>query len=100
MHLSHIHCIPAVFPIKIPEPQKLIIIWQLDIISDPRWHNFRPQQVLIDKSMQSTEPECLIPLILGVKLFLLVTVANLVLCHYVQKAAHSGLAQSLFERLV
>ncbi|CAL5419533.1 unnamed protein product [Camellia sinensis] len=34
---------------------------------DPRLANFRFRQVLIDESTQATEPECLIPLVLGVK---------------------------------
>ncbi|KAG2637103.1 hypothetical protein PVAP13_2NG499900 [Panicum virgatum] len=34
---------------------------------DPRLSNFRFRQVLIDESTQATEPECLIPLVLGVK---------------------------------
>ncbi|XP_074382490.1 regulator of nonsense transcripts 1 homolog [Apium graveolens] len=34
---------------------------------DPRLANFRFRQVLIDVSTQSTEPECLVPLVLGVK---------------------------------
>ncbi|PPR96553.1 hypothetical protein GOBAR_AA24106 [Gossypium barbadense] len=35
--------------------------------ADPRLANFRFRQVLIDESTQATEPECLIPLVLGVK---------------------------------
>ena len=34
---------------------------------DPRLANFRFRQVLIDESTQSTEPECVIPLVLGAK---------------------------------
>jgi regulator of nonsense transcripts 1 len=34
---------------------------------DPRLSNFRFRQVLIDESTQATEPECLIPLVLGAK---------------------------------
>ena len=34
---------------------------------DPRLANFRFRQVLMDESTQATEPECLIPLIMGAK---------------------------------
>jgi hypothetical protein len=34
---------------------------------DPKLSNFRFRQVLIDESTQATEPECLIPLVLGAK---------------------------------
>lgn len=34
---------------------------------DPRLSNFRFRQVLIDESTQATEPESLIPLVLGAK---------------------------------
>ncbi|KAL8088976.1 regulator of nonsense transcripts 1 homolog [Apium graveolens] len=68
---------------------------------DPRLANFRFRQVLIDESTQSTEPECLIPLVLGVKQVVLVgdhcQLGPVIMC---KKAARAGLAQSLFERLV
>ncbi|KAJ3678718.1 hypothetical protein LUZ60_002521 [Juncus effusus] len=68
---------------------------------DPRLSNFRFRQVLIDESTQSTEPECLIPLVLGVKQAVLVgdhcQLGPVIMC---KKAARAGLAQSLFERLV
>ncbi|KAL1829994.1 hypothetical protein ACET3Z_008406 [Daucus carota] len=68
---------------------------------DPRLSNFRFRQVLIDESTQSTEPECLIPLVLGVKQVVLVgdhcQLGPVIMC---KKAARAGLAQSLFERLV
>ncbi|CAA0838073.1 Regulator of nonsense transcripts 1 homolog [Striga hermonthica] len=68
---------------------------------DPRLANFRFRQVLIDESTQSTEPECLIPLVLGVKQVILVgdhcQLGPVIMC---KKAARAGLAQSLFERLV
>lgn len=68
---------------------------------DPRLANFRFRQVLIDESTQSTEPECLIPLVLGAKQVVLVgdhcQLGPVIMC---KKAARAGLAQSLFERLV
>ncbi|WOK98706.1 regulator of nonsense transcripts [Canna indica] len=68
---------------------------------DPRLENFRFRQVLIDESTQATEPECLIPLVLGVKQVVLVgdhcQLGPVIMC---KKAARAGLAQSLFERLV
>ncbi|KAG8080500.1 hypothetical protein GUJ93_ZPchr0007g6178 [Zizania palustris] len=68
---------------------------------NPRLSNFRFRQVLIDESTQATEPECLIPLVLGVKQVVLVgdhcQLGPVIMC---KKAARAGLAQSLFERLV
>ncbi|XP_048229748.1 regulator of nonsense transcripts 1 homolog isoform X2 [Ricinus communis] len=68
---------------------------------DPRLANFRFRQVLIDESTQATEPECLIPLVLGAKQVILVgdhcQLGPVIMC---KKAARAGLAQSLFERLV
>ncbi|KAI4311607.1 hypothetical protein MLD38_036490 [Melastoma candidum] len=68
---------------------------------DPRLANFRFRQVLIDESTQATEPECLIPLVLGAKQIVLVgdhcQLGPVIMC---KKAARAGLAQSLFERLV
>ncbi|MBA0768245.1 hypothetical protein Gotri_017062 [Gossypium trilobum] len=68
---------------------------------DPRLANFRFRQVLIDESTQATEPECLIPLVLGVKQVVLVgdhcQLGPVIMC---KKGARAGLAQSLFERLI
>ncbi|KAH9539277.1 hypothetical protein CY35_15G049600 [Sphagnum magellanicum] len=68
---------------------------------DPRLANFRFRQVLIDESTQATEPECLIPLVMGAKQLVLVgdhcQLGPVIMC---KKAARAGLAQSLFERLV
>ncbi|CAI5994052.1 unnamed protein product [Closterium sp. NIES-64] len=68
---------------------------------DPRLSNFRFRQVLIDESTQATEPECLIPLVMGAKQVVLVgdhcQLGPVIMC---KKAARAGLAQSLFERLV
>ncbi|KAG1668439.1 hypothetical protein FOA52_015969 [Chlamydomonas sp. UWO 241] len=67
---------------------------------DPRLQNFRFQQVLIDESTQATEPEVLIPMMLGAKQVVLVgdhcQLPPVIMC---KKAAEAGLCQSLFERL-
>ncbi|RUS20188.1 AAA domain-containing protein, partial [Endogone sp. FLAS-F59071] len=68
---------------------------------DPRLSKFKFRTVLIDEATQSTEPECMIPLVLGCKQAVLVgdhqqlgpVIMN-------KKAARAGLCQSLFERLV
>jgi len=68
---------------------------------DPRLANFTFRQILIDESTQATEPECLLPLVLGVKQVILVgdhcQLGPVIMC---KKAARAGLSQSLFERLV
>jgi len=68
---------------------------------DPRLMNFRFRQVLIDESTQATEPECLLPLVLGAKQVILVgdhcQLGPVIMC---KKAARAGLSQSLFERLI
>jgi regulator of nonsense transcripts 1 len=68
---------------------------------DPRLNKFKFRTVLIDEATQSTEPESMIPLVLGCKQVVLVgdhqqlgpVIMN-------KKAAKAGLSQSLFERLV
>lgn len=68
---------------------------------DPRLANLKFRTVLIDEATQATEPECMIPLVLGCKQAVLVgdhqqlppVIMN-------KKAARAGLSQSLFERLV
>eukprot|EP00397_Hematodinium_sp_SG-2012_P000957 GEMP01000958.1.p1 GENE.GEMP01000958.1~~GEMP01000958.1.p1 ORF type:complete len:998 (+),score=225.65 GEMP01000958.1:73-3066(+) len=68
---------------------------------DPRLANFRFKQVLVDESTQATEPECLIPIMMGAKQIILVgdhcQLGPVIMC---KKAAKAGLHQSLFERLV
>ncbi len=57
--------------------------------------------VLIDESAQATEPECLIPLMVGCRQVVLVgdqrQLGPVITC---KEAAKAGLTQSLFERLV
>ena len=68
---------------------------------DPRLSKFKFQSVLIDESMQATEPECMVPVLLGAKQLILVgdhcQLGPVVMC---KEAAKAGLSQSLFERLV
>lgn len=68
---------------------------------DPRINAMRFRQVLIDEATQATEPECLIPAVLGAKQLVLVgdhcQLGPVVMC---KKAAKAGLGQSLFERMV
>ena len=68
---------------------------------DPRLRKMKFKHVLIDESTQSTEPECLIPLVMNCKQAILVgdhcQLGPVIMC---KKAAKAGLVQSLFERLV
>lgn len=68
---------------------------------DPRLSRMRFSCVLIDEAMQSTEPECMVPVVMGAKQLVLVgdhcQLGPVVMC---KKAAGAGLSQSLFERLV
>lgn len=68
---------------------------------DPRLSKFKFQSVLIDESMQATEPECMVPVVLGARQLILVgdhcQLGPVVMC---KEAAKAGLSQSLFERLV
>ncbi|KMU86141.1 DNA-binding protein SMUBP-2 [Coccidioides immitis H538.4] len=68
---------------------------------DPRLAKFKFRTVLIDESTQSSEPECMIPLVMGCKQVVLVG-DHLQLGPVImnKKAAKAGLNQSLFERLV
>ncbi|OLY77861.1 Regulator of nonsense transcripts 1 [Smittium mucronatum] len=68
---------------------------------DPRLSKFRFRTVLVDESTQASEPEALIPLVLGAKQVILVgdhqqlgpVIMN-------KKSSAAGLSQSLFERLI
>ncbi|KAJ1919672.1 ATP-dependent RNA helicase [Mycoemilia scoparia] len=68
---------------------------------DPRLSRLKFRSVLIDESTQSSEPECLIPLVTGVKRIVFVgdhqqlgpVISN-------NKVAQAGLIMSLFERLI
>ena len=68
---------------------------------DPRVARRRFKYLLLDEATQATEPECLIPLVRGVKQFVLVgdhcQLGPVVMC---KKAASAGLNTSMFERLV
>lgn len=68
---------------------------------DLRLSRIKFNSILIDESMQSTEPECMVPVVLGAKQLILVgdhcQLGPVVMC---KKAAKAGLSQSLFERLV
>ena len=68
---------------------------------DPRLADFRFRQVLMDESTQATEPECLIPLIMGAKQVVMVgDHCQLGPVVTSKKAARAGLGQSMFERLI
>ncbi|XP_076041581.1 upf1 RNA helicase isoform X2 [Oratosquilla oratoria] len=68
---------------------------------DPRLSRLKFHSILIDESMQATEPECMVPVVLGAKQLILVgdhcQLGPVVMC---KKASRAGLSQSLFERLV
>lgn len=68
---------------------------------DFRLKRFRFRTVLVDEATQSTEPEIMIPIVMGTKQLILVgdhkQLGPVVIC---QRAAEAGLSQSLFERLV
>lgn len=68
---------------------------------DIRLAKIRFSIVLIDESTQATEPECMVPIVLGAKQVILVgdhrQLGPVIMC---KKAANAGLSQSLFERLV
>jgi regulator of nonsense transcripts 1 len=88
---------------------------------DPRINNkrFRFRYVLVDESTQATEPECIIPLVLGARqvvfvgdhcqvfcFIIIIIIIYLIFCVKLgpvvmcKQAARAGLSQSLFERLV
>lgn len=68
---------------------------------DPRLAKMQFRSVLIDESTQATEPECMIPVVMGCRQLVLVgdhcQLGPVVMC---KKAAKAGFSQSLFERLV
>ncbi|KAJ2450819.1 ATP-dependent RNA helicase [Coemansia sp. RSA 2336] len=68
---------------------------------DRRLSNLQFRTVLVDESTQASEPECLIPLVLGARQVVLIgdhqQLGPVVLS---KVAAAAGLGQSLFERLV
>ncbi len=68
---------------------------------DPRLSKMRFSSVLVDEAMQATEPECMVPAVMGAKQLVLVgdhcQLGPVVIC---KRADRGGLSQSLFERLV
>ena len=68
---------------------------------DPRLFGRSFKYVLIDEATQATEPECLIPLVMGCQQMVLVgdhcQLRPVVMC---KKVAKAGFTQSMFERLV
>ncbi|KAJ1830535.1 ATP-dependent RNA helicase [Coemansia sp. RSA 2711] len=68
---------------------------------DRRLSGFQFRTVLIDESTQASEPECLIPLVMGARQAVLIGDHQQLGPVILSKAAASaGLSQSLFERLV
>ncbi|KAJ2466635.1 ATP-dependent RNA helicase [Coemansia sp. RSA 2322] len=68
---------------------------------DKRLARFQFHTVLIDESTQSSEPECLIPLVMGARQVVLIGDHQQLGPVIISKtAAAAGLSQSLFERLV
>ncbi|KAJ2735917.1 ATP-dependent RNA helicase [Coemansia sp. BCRC 34962] len=68
---------------------------------DKRLARFQFHTVLVDESTQSSEPECLIPLVMGARQVVLIGDHQQLGPVIVSKtAAAAGLSQSLFERLV
>lgn len=68
---------------------------------DSRLNRFTFKSVLIDESTQSTEPECLIPIVRGAQQVILVgdhcQLGPVIMSRF---AGQAGLSQSLFERLI
>jgi len=68
---------------------------------DPRLAKIKVSSILIDECMQATEPECMVPVVMGAKQLIIVgdhcQLGPVVMC---KKAAVSGLSQSLYDRLV
>ncbi|KJE92717.1 hypothetical protein CAOG_08730 [Capsaspora owczarzaki ATCC 30864] len=68
---------------------------------DPRLARMRFRAVLVDEATQATEPEAIIPIVMGAKQVVLVgdhcQLGPVVMC---KKAAKANFTQSLFERLV
>jgi regulator of nonsense transcripts 1 len=69
--------------------------------ADPRISSLRFKHVLVDEATQATEPECLIPLVMGAKQVILVgdhcQLGPVILS---KAAARAGFKQSLFERII
>jgi len=67
---------------------------------DPRLSKIKVNSILIDECMQATEPECMVPVVMGAKQLIIVgdhcQLGPVVMC---KKAAVAGLSQSLYDRL-
>lgn len=67
---------------------------------DPRLAKIKVNSILIDECMQATEPECMVPVVLGAKQLIIVgdqcQLGPVVMC---KKASQAGLSQSLYDRL-
>ena len=93
---------------KLKKKCEMKILMDADVIcctciaaGDTRLKKLRFHSVLIDESTQATEPECIVPIVLGAKQLILVgdhkQLPPVVLC---REAGEGGLSQSLFERLI
>lgn len=94
--------------IKLRDVMEKQIISEADVVcatcigaGDPRIFGTKFRCVLLDESTQATEPECLVPVVHGVRQLILVgdhcQLGPVVMC---KKAAHAGLSKSLFDRLI
>ncbi|KAJ2161325.1 ATP-dependent RNA helicase [Coemansia sp. RSA 552] len=93
---------------RLRSDSEMVILRHADVIlctcvgaGDRRLSSFHFRTVLIDESTQASEPECLIPLVMGARQVVLIgdhqQLGPVVLS---KAAAAAGLSQSLFERLV
>ncbi|KAJ1734476.1 ATP-dependent RNA helicase [Coemansia biformis] len=93
---------------KLRHQSEMEILCHADVIlctcvgaGDRRLSSFQFRTVLIDESTQASEPECLIPLVMGARQVMLIGDHQQLGPVILSKAAASaGLSQSLFERLV
>lgn len=62
LHKFH-HCIPALFFVQNAD----VICCTCVGAGDPRLAKMQFRSILIDESTQATEPECMVPVVLGAK---------------------------------
>ncbi|GAM24375.1 hypothetical protein SAMD00019534_075500 [Acytostelium subglobosum LB1] len=87
---------------------EITILKEADVIcttcvgaGDPRLASFKFPYVLIDESTQASEPECLIPMMLGARQVVLVgDHCQLGPVLMAKKVIEAGLSKSLFERMI